>query len=221
IYNGTETDNISDIQKTLFTKNNLYCAVSTDKSNFEKAEKIISRLKLYPDIYRKKTVFRPEISDKIIQTDNSVNNISLVFKSSSNYAEKYALALFLQNTYLWENIRCKNAYGCNCGVTPNGNIFMTSFKDIDFESSIKTMKDAFSYIQNYVFSPNDIYRLKLMCLNAILRPKTPKNANIYALKKLCGAKDITDGILSLTSQSLVSAAKNTQFIAFSAYKAKI
>ncbi len=217
IYCGIETNDVSDIQKALFTKENLYCAVCTDSSNFDTARKIISSLVLYPYKAYETPTFIPKCYEKEVNTDNSVNTISLCFTSPAGYAEKYAAAAFLQNTYLWDNIRCKGAYGCDIGVTPNGSIYMTSFKDINYESSIKTMKAAFSHLQSQSI---DMYRLKLMCLNDILKPKTPKNANIYALKRLFGARDITAGILSLTEEKIQSAAGCTKFIALSSRKAK-
>ena len=220
IYNGSETDDITEIQKAVFTEKNLYCAVCTDKCNFDKAEKIISKLKLYSCFCGEKVVFYPDCTDKITQTDKAVNNISLAFTSDAGFAEKYAVCVFLQNTYLWDNIRCKGAYGCDCGVTPNGNIYITSFKDVNFEKSIDTMRSAFSHISQQHFSDSELHKLKLMCLNKLLRPKTPKNANIYALEQLCGTTASADEILKTDEKSIIFAAKSTKFAALSALKAK-
>ena len=220
ILGGSDTRDIADIQKYLFTKNAVYCAVCTDKSNFSAAKRVIASLELYPDTPRKAAAFIPDGTESIILTDNAVNTISLAFKAGGSPAERYALSVYLKNTYLWENIRCAGAYGCDCGLTPCGDIYMTSFKDINFESSIETMKAAFSHIQGQKFCGGDLHRLKLMCLNALLKPRTPKNANIYALERLFGARDISRGILPLTADGLISAAKNTEFISLCALKAK-
>lgn len=217
VLNGTETQDIADIQKKVFTRKNMYCAICTDKSNFNAVKSLIAALGLYPDNPCEKSVFHPQGLEKTVLTESTVNHISLAFTADTGYAEKYAIAVYLQNTYLWENIRCKGAYGCDCGVTPNGSIYMTSYKDIAFESSIDTMRGAFSYIQGHYI---DLHKVKLMCLNALLRPKTPKKANIYALERLFGKKDITADILFLTKENIKNAAQNTNFVSFYAFKAK-
>jgi hypothetical protein len=59
-----------------------------------------------------------------------------------------------------------------------------------------------------------------MCLNKLLRPKTAKSANIYALERLFCRRSFLDDILSINKQSLETAANSVRFTALSAIKAK-
>ncbi len=215
-YENRFDGDIHDIQQALFTERNLFYAVCTHKDNFPTVSDIIGKLSLYPRSSFDIPTFSPAFGEKIIQVQSTVNNISLVFSSDSPPAEKFALAQILKNTYLWENVRCKGAYGCDCELTPQGNILITSFKDINFESTVETIKNGFAHLRDMRITPEDIHRFKIMCYNEMLRPKTPKKANIYALERLFGKKSI-NGIHTLNADKIHQAAEKTKFLAMAAF----
>ena len=203
-----------DIRKVLFTRKNLYYAVCTDKRNFKAAEEFVNSLVLHPDNDFKRDFFIPQKAKNIVYTNKNTSTISLAFASSAGYDENFAMAVILQNTYLWENVRCKGAYGCDCEATPSGNIVITSFKDINFDTTIETIKKSFEYLQS--IKEEDMHKYKIMCYNALLRAQLPMNINLNALKMLCGQP--YPDIFALTADRIKKAAEKTEFYSLAAYK---
>ncbi len=178
--NEAENADIKTVQKNLFRKNNLYAAVSCHKDELSKAKYIIDALSLYSGANGADLPFKIDFSPEIKKIHSDVNTISCAFIPNGSRSAAILAAEILKNTYLWENVRNNGAYGCNCTVTPSGDLCITSFRDKNFDTTIESIKRCGDFLKTV----KDPIAYKTMCKNAIYRPFGHAAENLRSLRMM-------------------------------------
>jgi hypothetical protein len=76
--------------------------------------------------------------------------------------------------YLWNNVRVKGgAYGCMCGFSRNGNVYLTSYRDPNLRETLNRYNHLYDYIKTFHAEDRDMTKYIIGTISNIDRPMSP------------------------------------------------
>jgi Zn-dependent M16 (insulinase) family peptidase len=149
--------NLQEVSKLVFNKENLIVSITSDESEFKKAED--SLLSFSNGLNNNK------LQKQVYNFDSSVKNEGLALPSNVQYVYqganlkdlgyKYSgsmivLGKILTTEYMMSEIREKGgAYGANFSVSANGNAVLSSYRDPNLKETFEAYKKAVDFLKNF------------------------------------------------------------------------
>ena len=178
-------DNLNDVMKYTFRKDNMMINYAGDKDSFEKVEVLIKDLQKdmnepvdFSEGFDGWTFERTKKNEGFI-TPGQVQYVARCgnYKESANEefdGSMQVVSSIMSSEYLWVNIRMLGgAYGCGCNVTRGGDIMFTSYRDPNLKRTSDIYLGAADYIANF---DADEREMRKYIIGTISKMDTPMTA---------------------------------------------
>lgn len=175
------SDNLSEVAKSIFNKNNLITSITLDEENYAKHKQCLNPL--YNDLDSRKVDYRkyefelkPKneglmTSGKVQYVSKAYNFIDLGYKYSGSLQ---VLKVIANYTYLWNKVRVQGgAYGCFSSFQRNGNMFFASYRDPNLKDTLKVYDDAGKFIKNFDAGEREMRKYIIGATSDLDYPLTP------------------------------------------------
>lgn len=184
-------DNIVDVYKNIFFKENILVSVNSNYNTYEYIKsnylKFINLFNCKCKHKKKNTYINLKNTNEAIISNLSMQTNVQAFNFKNNgfdfCIEMKLLERIISTNYLWENIRiCGGAYDCGIKILRDGNLFFYSLSDPNINLTYKIFDNCFKSILNIDISCYDMRRYIIGTINIIDKPKKNNEINDILFK---------------------------------------
>ncbi|KGN01527.1 peptidase M16 [Clostridium novyi A str. 4570] len=209
-------ENLKEVQKTVFNRNNLILNFAVEEENYEKVEE---SLKKFIGKLNNETLKTYEYDFKCNKKNEGLltqGNVQYVMKGYNykdlGYSYKgsmQVLKVIESLDYLWNNIRViGGAYGAFASFGRSGNMFFGSYRDPNIKESLNVYDKAYEYLRNFDADSREMTKYIIGTISSLDTPLTPslksERAISYYLSNIT-KEDIQkerDEVLSCTKEDI-------------------
>lgn len=209
-------ENLKEVQKTVFNRNNLILNFAVEEENYEKVEESLKR---FIGKLNNETLKTYEYDFKCNKKNEGLltqGNVQYVMKGYNykdlGYSYKgsmQVLKVIESLDYLWNNIRViGGAYGAFASFGRSGNMFFGSYRDPNIKESLNVYDNAYEYLRNFDADSREMTKYIIGTISSLDTPLTPslksERAISYYLSNIT-KEDIQkerDEVLSCTKEDI-------------------
>lgn len=180
--------NLKNVIETLFTKENLFIAVTCDKNDFSTYKTAISEFfSSLPDRKQALQMWNFEFTNKNegIQTSSKVQYVVAGY----NYrklgyewnGKMHVLNQILSTDWLKNQIRIQGgAYGGFSSISPNGSLLFSSFRDPNLSKTLNIFKKTADFVRNFDADKQQMTRFIIGTIAYLDTPQTIEQKGLAA-----------------------------------------
>lgn len=153
----TLKENLYKVSNSIFNKNNIMVSITAEKAHIKKVEDSINLV--YKDLNCDKLTennyeFQLKPYNEGLMTSSKVQYVAKA-SNFSKFGIDYSgsmqvLRAIVNYDYLWNKVRVQGgAYGCFSGFKRNGNVFITSYRDPNLNTTLDVYNHIYEYLQNF------------------------------------------------------------------------
>ncbi|ABK61755.1 MULTISPECIES: insulinase family protein [Clostridium] len=209
-------ENLKEVQKTVFNRNNLILNFAVEEENYEKVEESLKRfigklnnetLKTYEydfKCHKKNEGLLTQGNVQYVMKGYNYKDLGYSYKGSMQ-----VLKVIESLDYLWNNIRViGGAYGAFASFGRSGNMFFGSYRDPNIKESLNVYDNAYEYLRNFDADSREMTKYIIGTISSLDTPLTPslksERAISYYLSNIT-KEDIQkerDEVLSCTKEDI-------------------
>ncbi|NDO45682.1 insulinase family protein [Clostridium sp. MD294] len=207
---------LREICSYIFTKQNLFVAVSCEKSSLYKykieVEKIYNSLLDKPIKKQNYQFLFQDIREGLISSSKVQYNIqsgNLMDYGYTYNGELAVLKTILDLEYLWNIVRVQGgAYGCYSRFLRNGSVYFYSYRDPNIDKTYSAYKNMSHFLKEFCRTKADLTKYILGTINNIDKPfSNSEKADLAIARYLNGVtpevqQKERDEILAITTKKL-------------------
>ena len=174
--------NLYKVSNCIFNKNNLMVSITAEKAHIEKVEDNINLI--YKDLNfdrlaENKYEFKLEPDNEGLMTSSKVQYVAKAMNFSKfgiDYSGSMQVLRSIVNyDYLWNKVRVQGgAYGCFSGFKRNGNLFVTSYRDPNLDTTLDVYNKIYEYLQNFKADNREMTKYIIGTISDFDMPLTPQ-----------------------------------------------
>lgn len=184
------TENIKEVYRKIFNKNNLIVSIVGEK---EHNEKVISNLNSVLDNISQEKVEAIKVNHQILKDIEGIitgSNVQFVAKgfNMKEVGGKYSgklrvLENIIDSEYLYPRVRLQGgAYGCFMELDKCGNVAFTSYRDPNLSRTIDVYNKTYEFIEKLNLTEKDMETFIIGAVGKRYRPLTPERKGDIALE---------------------------------------
>lgn len=176
-------DNLEKVKNLIFNKNNLLISVTTDEKDYNEVEKgfgnIISSLK-ENTLEKANLDFKPNPLNEGLLTSSKIQYVAKAFnyrKLGFDYkGQMQVLKTIVSLDYLWKKVRVSGgAYGAMAGISRNGNMYFTSYRDPNLKETLNVYDNMKDYINGFKADKREMTKYIIGTISKLDAPLSPSS----------------------------------------------
>lgn len=174
-------DNLKKVSDMIFNTSNLLVSVTIEEKDYQLFKQSFSTLMKYlksNDFPKHKYEFNYSIKNEGLLTSSKIQYVAKAYNFRQlgyHYTgHLQVLKTIVGLNYLWNKVRVTGgAYGAMTGLSRNGNLYFTSYRDPNLERTLKIYDEAYQFIRQFSADKREMTKYIIGTISKMDAPLTP------------------------------------------------